>query len=106
MKWEQVRRGQVNREENDREEARKEKADRVLRPQGQEAGEQPAPVGGMRFGSPPSTLVRQPRRVVASILFPEYRFVAISGIIVVIYLISIFVLATRPIGERSQLNGA
>ncbi len=40
--------------------------------------------------------------VVAWFLFPEYRFVAIPGIIVVIYLISIFVLATRTIGEPSQ----
>ncbi len=44
--------------------------------------------------------------VVAWFLFPEYRFVAIPGIIVVIYLISIFVLATRTIGEPSQGNGA
>ena len=38
--------------------------------------------------------------------FPEYRFVAIGGIIAVIYLISIFVLATRTIGEPSQGIGA
>ncbi len=44
--------------------------------------------------------------VVAWFLLPEYRFVAIPGIIVVIYLISIFVLATRPIREPSQGNGA
>lgn len=44
--------------------------------------------------------------VVAWFFLPEYRFVAIPGIIVVIYLISIFVLATRPIGEPSQGNGA
>ena len=44
--------------------------------------------------------------VVAWFLLPDYRFVAIPGIIVVIYLISIFVLATRPIREPSQGNGA
>ena len=43
--------------------------------------------------------------VVAWFLFPEYRFVAIPGIIVVIYLISIFVLATRTISEPSPGNG-
>ncbi len=44
--------------------------------------------------------------VVAWFLLPEYRFVAIPGIIVIIYLISILVLATRTIGEPSQGNGA
>ncbi len=40
--------------------------------------------------------------VVAWFVFPEYRFVAIPGIIVVIYVISILVLATRTIAEPSQ----
>ena len=44
--------------------------------------------------------------VVAWFLLPEYHFVAIPGTIVVIYLISIFVLATRTIDEPSQENGA
>ena len=44
--------------------------------------------------------------VVAWFLFPEYRFVAIPGMIAVIYLISIVVLATRSIGEPSQGIGA
>ena len=41
----------------------------------------------------------------AWLFFPEYRFVAIPGIIVVIYLISILVLA-RITGELSEGNGA
>lgn len=44
--------------------------------------------------------------VVAWFSFPECRFVAIGGMIAVIYLISIFVLATRTIGEPSQGIGA
>ena len=44
--------------------------------------------------------------VAAWYLFPQHRFVAIPAVIVVIYLISIFVLATRRIGEPSHGNGA
>ncbi len=39
-------------------------------------------------------------------LFPEHRFVAIPAVIVIIYLITIFVLAWRHFGEPSQGKGA
>ncbi|MGH7274515.1 MAG: DUF7010 family protein [Nitrospiria bacterium] len=40
--------------------------------------------------------------VVAWYLFPAHRFVVIPGVIVLIYLISIFVLATRPLLESPR----